>query len=299
MTLADLLSPRRVLVPLRAAAWDEGMRLLLDACVADGMVRHPAGLEAAVREAWPEDTLSLGPHAWLLHLRTDAVTRVVAALGIAPGPVAGPRAAPGGRIVLLILAPPGEAAAYLQTVAAFTRALARPEAVEALHRARAPEDVLRAPALSEVRLEGQLLVRDIMAPVTLSFAPDDPVESSARQLLRQGLDAAPVVSRGGEVVGLLSMRELLRELVSAYVHRVQTGEHPAARRERPGGFDPRTATVREVMARNVLCVSPDQSVAEVATLLANKDVSCIPVVGDGVLCGLLTRAEVVRKVLGQ
>ncbi|HZM26668.1 MAG TPA: hypothetical protein VFB89_04890, partial [Gemmatimonadales bacterium] len=80
MRLADLLSPGRVVVPLAAATWADGIRLLVDACVADGRVRDEAKLEAAVRHAWPEDTLSLGPHAVLPHFRTDAVDGVVAAL---------------------------------------------------------------------------------------------------------------------------------------------------------------------------------------------------------------------------
>ena len=84
MRLADLLSRGRVLVPLAAETWAEGIRQLLDACLADGRVRDRAELEAAVRHAWPEDTLSLGPHAVLPDFRTDAVDGVVAALGVAP-----------------------------------------------------------------------------------------------------------------------------------------------------------------------------------------------------------------------
>ena len=78
MRLADLLSPRRVVVPLPADTWGGGIRALLDACLADGRVRDPARLEAAVRDAWPEDTLSLGPRAVLPHFRTNAVDSVVA-----------------------------------------------------------------------------------------------------------------------------------------------------------------------------------------------------------------------------
>ena len=38
MRLTDLLSPRRVLVPLAAATLGEGIRVLVEACVADGRV---------------------------------------------------------------------------------------------------------------------------------------------------------------------------------------------------------------------------------------------------------------------
>ncbi|MGE5688469.1 MAG: CBS domain-containing protein [Gemmatimonadota bacterium] len=305
MRLADLLSPRRVVVPLPADTWGGGIRALLDACLADGRVRDPARLEAAVRDAWPEDTLSLGPRAVLPHFRTSAVDSVVAALGVAPRPMkwqgaeAEADAGGGARIMLLILAPPREAAAYLQAVAAFARALARPDVVDGLHAARTPEEVLALPGLHDVRLEEELLVGDVMAPADLALDPDMPVEAAARLLSRRGLDAAPVVGSDGVVIGLLSSRELLRHFLPAYVQRMQTGEHRAAPRAKSGAGPSAPALVGAVMARNVLCVSEDQSLSDVASLLANKDVACLPVVKDGVLRGVLTRAEIVRKLVGQ
>jgi len=106
------------------------------------------------------------------------------------------------------------------------------------------------------------------------------------------------VAQSGELVGMLSHRELLRYLVPAYVQRMTTGEVPAATTKAKASADPLSTPVREVMARNVLCVSEEESVAEVAQLLASKDVERVPVVQDGILRGFLTRADIVRKVLG-
>jgi CBS domain-containing protein len=300
--LADLLSPRRVVVPLAAATWADGIRLLVDACVVDGRVRDEAKLQAAVRHAWPEDTLSLGPHAVLPHFRTDAVDGVVAALGVAPRPMTGhgteAEVGPGARIMLLVIAPPREAAAYLQAVAAFARALARPEVVEGLHAAVDPGEVLGLAGLYDVRLEEELLVGDVMAPASVALSPEMPLEEAARLLVRHGLDAAPVVGPAREVIGLLSNRELLRHVLPSYVQQVRTGERPRLPRRKNDGL-PGAVLVRDAMARNVLCVSEDQSLSDVASLLANKNVPCLPVVQEGVLRGVLTRAEIVRKLIGQ
>ena len=54
----------------------------------------------------------------------------------------------------------------------------------------------------------------------------------------------------------------------------------------------------DAMARSVLCVSEDQSLADAANLLATKDVERAPVVKDGVLRGFVTRADLVRRLLG-
>lgn len=299
MRLTDLLSERRIVVPLPAASLEEGLRLLVAACAADGKVSDLRLLEQAISESWPEDTMTLGPHAWLPHFRTDAVPALVVALGIAEAPIPGEgREGPFPRMILLIVAPPKDASAYLQTVAAFARALSLSAVAEALVAAQSPAAVLAVEPLREIELEGQLVVRDIMDANPLSLRPNQTLADAVRLLLVSGLDAAPVVDPSDVVVGLLSHRELLKHLVPAYVHRVTSGGSQIPGMGAKAVVDPRVSLVREVMARNVLCVSEDQSVADVAHLLATKDVGRVPVVRDGVLRGMLTRSDIVRKVLG-
>jgi CBS domain-containing protein len=57
-------------------------------------------------------------------------------------------------------------------------------------------------------------------------------------------------------------------------------------------------TVRDVMTRQVLAVAPEQPLAEVASLMVNKDVAHVPVVREGKLVGFLTRGDIVRKLIG-
>ena len=296
MRLTDLLSERRVVVP-QPGAQREALPLHR---TADGKVTDTGLLDQVISESWPEDTVTLGPHAWLPHFRTDAVPALVVALGIADAPIPGQgREGPFPRMILLIVAPPKDAAPYLQTVAAFARALSLPSVAEGLLTARSPAAVLALPPLREIELEGQLLVRDIMDSSPLAIRPEQTLDEAVRLLLVSGLDAVPVVDASGVVVGLLSHRELLKHLVPAYVHRVTTGgtQSPALSGAK-APMDPAISLVREVMARNVLCVSEDQSVADVAHLLATKDVGRVPVVREGVLRGILTRSDIVRKVLG-
>jgi CBS domain-containing protein len=299
--LTELLNERRVLVPLPAKSLAEAVQALVDACVADGRVQDPDRLGEVVRDSWPEDTVLMGPNAFVPHFRTDAVPSLVVALGVAPTALRqrarGPRAA---RIVLLVIAPPSEAAEYLQTVAAFARALTRPEVVEALHGAGTAADVLHNPDLENVVLEGPLLVRDIMTPRVHSVPPEMPLGEAATVLLQHHLDALPVVGAAGEVVGLISNAELLRYLVPSYVQQVNTGKVAAVRRV--GGkivSDPRQLPVREAMVRNVFCLSEDQTIAEAATLMAHKNLDGFPVVREGILTGFLTRSDIVRKVIGR
>ena len=60
--------------------------------------------------------------------------------------------------------------------------------------------------------------------------------------------------------------------------------------------NPESLAVREVMDRSVLCVSEDQTLADVANMMVNKDVDRFPVVREGALVGFLTRGDIVRRL---
>ena len=51
------------------------------------------------------------------------------------------------------------------------------------------------------------------------------------------------------------------------------------------------------MTRQVLCVSPEQPLSEVASLLVNKDIDAVPVVREGRVVGFLTRGDIIRKLI--
>ena len=56
-------------------------------------------------------------------------------------------------------------------------------------------------------------------------------------------------------------------------------------------------TVREIMTRNVITISPDISVEEAATLLHDNKIGCLPVVENGALVGMLTESDVMEILI--
>lgn len=300
MTLADLLARERVLIPLKANTLTDAARRLSDAVVASGAAREAASLERILAAALPGDVVMAGP-AFLFHLRTEAVPRVVVAVGVAPRPIRrdveqGKEA----RIVLLILAPPRETSAYLQALGAFARAMGDEHVVEALLSATTPEDVLRADALRSVELPGHLTVRDVMVRGGITVRPDTTLGEASRRMIEHGVHALPVVSETNEVLGMVTHVELLRHLLPLYVKRMSSGAYRAVRAtgEVAAAPDPHDMPVREVMDRSVLCVSEDQALSDVATMMINRNIDRFPVVREGALVGFLTRGDIVRRLLG-
>jgi CBS domain-containing protein len=184
------------------------------------------------------------------------------------------------------------AARYLQLVGAFARLLSKQAVVDQLIAQHGPESLAALPVFAEYELPAQLTVRDIMTDRPKTVAPDSDLQDAAREMVRLGVGGLPVVDGGGLLVGMLGERELLRSLTSY----LQGGRGESARP--PGVPAPPPPTVRDAMTRQVLCVSPDQPIADVSSMMTNKDVDRVPVVRDGRIVGMLTRGDIVRKLLG-
>jgi len=293
--LKDVVDAQHVIVPLAAQTVKEATERLAERLIATGAVGEGEAnrLNAVIRNAWPEDMVSVGEHAFLPHFRTEAVRKLVTAIGISATPIRwekDPHRA--ARIVILIVAPPRETPTYLQVVGGFARILSDPETVLALLAAKTPEQVARIGALDAVELPSHLTVRDLMTQDVLAARPDQTLGDVARLMIEKDVRAIPVVDDGGALLGMVTHRELLRYLISDYLQRTKSGEVRA-----PSKAHPRDMFVKDVMARAVLCLAEEQTLSDVANLMNNKDVDRFPVVREGVVVGFLTRADLIRRLV--
>ena len=292
--LADLLVASRIVMPLMAGTVADAADALCTVLEQTGALSNADLLRERIEEARTEDMVGLADRAFVLHYRTDAVRDLVVAIGVAPKPVVrvlDDAEQQRARLVVLVCAPPRQMARHLQVVSALVRVLSRPDNVEAVLSAETPAEVHALPQFTGKELPAQLTVRELMSERPRTVGPEAPLRSAVLEMLRAGLGGLPVVDESNRVIGMLSERELLRDLLSHYLPRAGGANAPqpptAARR-----------TVRDIMTRQVLCVAPEQPLAEVASLMLNKDVDRVPVVKDDRLVGFLTRGDIVRKLIG-
>ena len=288
--LADLFVSSRVVMPLTAGTVADAAEALCVSLDQSGALSNADLLRERIEEARSEDIVGLPDRAFVLHYRSDAVRDLVVSIGVAPKDVVRvlddddlQRA----RLVVLVCAPPRQMARHLQVVSALVQVLSNPSSVAAALAAETPAQLLALPQFTGKALPAQLTVRELMSERPRSVGPDVPLRSAVLEMLRAGLGGLPVVDESNRVIGMLSERDLL----SHYLPRaggVNAPQPPAAARR----------TVRDIMTRQVLCVAPEQPLAEVASLMLNKDVDRVPVVKDDRLVGFLTRGDIVRKLIG-
>lgn len=293
MRLSDCLAPSRVLVPLSCETLDVARAALLERLAASGAIADLERLLKRVEEERGEDMVAITDHAFMLHYRTDTAASLQVAIGICRDGIR--RTLDDGTqqrapVVLVVVGPHRSTARQLQVVRGFGRLLARPEVMEALRDSPSAEAVAALPAFAEYEVPEQLLVRDLMTEGPRTTGPDVPMDRAARELMYGGLGAMPVVDAERRLLGMLSERELMRHLLATEVF--------SDRAPRPAALGAQAKTVRDIMTRQVLCVGPEQPVAEVAALMSNKNVERVPVVREGMLVGFLTRGDIVRKLIG-
>ena len=134
-------------------------------------------------------------------------------------------------------------------------------------------------------------VADLMTGDVVTATPEMPLKAAARQLAERGVSGMPVVDEERHVLGVLSEADVLAKEVdgrrqSNVLLRFLEGP-PADDR-----FD--ALTVGEAMTAPAIVIDPRRPVTEVATLLLAEGINRLPVVEDGVLVGIVTRADLVR-----
>ena len=287
MRLTEILRPEHVVAPIPADTVHAAVSALAQKLIDSGAVASPERLARLFTESRIRDLIHVGDRVLLPHLRTDAVQRLVVAVGIAPVPLSTAEEARGtAQVVVLVLAPPSEAGLYLQTVAALAGVLRDDAVVDRLVEARSPAAVLEVPEVRAITIQPRLTVRDVMTQRVYRVGPDSTVREVLDLISEHKLSAIPVVDEDRVVLGMVSDRDLMRFLLP----RMQkSAEIPASLREVP---------VREVMSRSVICVSEDQALAEVTSIMVSKDLERLPVVSEGKLTGFLTRGDILRKLFG-
>lgn len=143
--------------------------------------------------------------------------------------------------------------------------------------------------------------RDIMSQPAISVGPDDEVADIAQTLLDHRISAVPVVA-GGRLVGIVSEGDLLRRHETgterrrrAWWLRLLSPVDEMAREY----IQAHGLRARDVMTSPVVTITEDTPVAEIANLLESERIKRVPVLRDGEVVGIVSRANLLHAVAAQ
>jgi CBS domain-containing protein len=118
-------------------------------------------------------------------------------------------------------------------------------------------------------------IKDAMTSNPCSIDAEKPVSYAAKMMRDENVGLAPIVE-GDKLVGTLTDRDIATRVVAE-------------------GKDPESTTAREVASRDVVTITPDQSLDEALQLMAQHQVRRLPVVEEGSrLVGVIAQADVAQ-----
>jgi len=135
---------------------------------------------------------------------------------------------------------------------------------------------------------------DVMTDAVVSVRPDTPTSQVARLLLDNGISAVPVVDSDGSLLGMVSEGDLIGR--DWWLELLAEGETLNA--EFLASLRAPKRTAREIMSTPVVTVSEETEVGEIARLLAAHRIKRVPVVRDGRIIGIVSRADLLRALAG-
>ena len=138
--------------------------------------------------------------------------------------------------------------------------------------------------------------QDVMTRDVVTVEPGTPVEAIARQMVDHQISGLPVVEPSGRMVGMVTDGDLYRRTeLATERHRFSWLElFWSAKADAIDYVASHGRTARDVMTADVFAVAPETSLRQVADLLEAKHIRRVPVVTDGKLVGIVSRANLVQ-----
>ncbi len=130
--------------------------------------------------------------------------------------------------------------------------------------------------------------RDVMTKQVITVSSDLSIRKLIQLLITERISGVPVVDDAGEVVGIISERDILKAVDRLIKVKVSLDEE----REQKGSFN----WVDGIMTKEVIFVSEDDPVEHVCKLMSERKIHRVPVMNGKKIVGIITSMDVLKTV---
>jgi len=114
-----------------------------------------------------------------------------------------------------------------------------------------------------------MIAKDIMTRDVVTVSAAATVREAAQILTQQQLSGAPVVDRQGQIVGVVSEADIVAN---------------------------KGSQVKDIMSKNVCTIEEETTVEEIAAFMMTNKIKRLPVMREGKLVGIVSRADIVGAI---
>ena len=117
-----------------------------------------------------------------------------------------------------------------------------------------------------------MLARDIMTRTVYTIHPEASAQEAAQLLDQKRISGAPVIDAVGLLIGIVTEADIISKV------------------DREG------LCVTDIMTHELITVTEETSIEEIAALLSQRKIKRVPVVEERRLVGIVSRADIVHAV---
>lgn len=299
MRLANMLKESFILDDLRATTKEGAIDELLELLKKEDPSVNLEVIKELIIEREEIENTSYGRGFAFPHARTDEVDDMQILLGISKVGLRDrtPDNVPLAVIVLL-LTPSNISRLYLQTLSALAT-FARIEGnLKKLSRARTNVEMVDIIWQSGVRVEKELLVKNMMRRDVVNVTAEDSLKKVANLMFKNRLSALAVVDDTGYLLGQITDKDLIQAALPDYrammenlnyTMDVEPFEELLKQEEK--------IKVSQLYKTDHVTTSMETKLVDAAALMIYKDLRRIFVTKDGKLVGILVRKDIVNMII--
>ncbi|WP_163268927.1 CBS domain-containing protein [Chelativorans alearense] len=139
--------------------------------------------------------------------------------------------------------------------------------------------------------------KDIMTTHIVTISPQHSVRHAAQIMLDNGISGLPVTDDEGHLAGIITEGDLLcRAEIGADHFLLPDNSPPDAHQQAYSYAKNHSWKVADVMTVDVVSIEEDTPIGRVAALMAEHHVKRLPVMKDGALAGIVSRADLLRAI---
>lgn len=132
-------------------------------------------------------------------------------------------------------------------------------------------------------------VSTIMTTNVIKLNVTDSLAKAEKLFKEKKIRHIPVMN-GNKIIGMLSYTDLLKISIADTLDENEEEIDIAVYN---------VFTIQQVMAKNLVCISPDTSIKEAAEILTTREFHALPVTENGDLAGILTTTDLIRYLIEQ
>jgi len=140
-----------------------------------------------------------------------------------------------------------------------------------------------------------------MTKQVITVTPELSVKELAALLLKHRIGGVPVVDADQQLLGVVTESDLIDQSKNVHIPTVISILDSFLFLESPQKMDQEIKkmtgqTVRDICASELVTVTEETSLSDIATIMSEKKIHTLPVVSAGALVGVIGKADLIRAI---